>query len=356
LAARVPWTAMTAILGGTAAAVAVRRLRAVDLRGRSALVTGASRGLGLLLACELARQGCDRVAICARDQRELVDAAGLVEECGADVVALPCDVADPDAVDRFVAEVGRRFGGVDVLVNNAGIIQVGPARSMTLQDFREAMDIMFWGTVHFTERVLPMMRARGRGLIVNITSIGGKVAVPHLLPYACAKFATVAYSEGLHAELAGEGIRVTTVVPGLMRTGSFLRARFKGAAPDIEFALFSVLANAPLASMDAARAARRVVDGARRGAAEIILTLPANIAVRAHGIAPGAASEVLGVVARLLPGVAEADAASVTGLELQERLDSRLLAIATRWGQDAARRLNQLPPRGRRIVEEHAHG
>jgi NAD(P)-dependent dehydrogenase (short-subunit alcohol dehydrogenase family) len=339
-----------AAAGGAAAVagtMALRRLRTMDLRGRSALVTGGSRGLGLALARELTRRGCDRVAICARDERELAAARRLIEDAGAPrVLALPCDVGDPVAVGQLVAEVTGRFGDLDVLVNNAGIIQVGPARSMTLEDYRQAMDVMFWGTVHVTEAVLPGMRRRHAGRIVNVTSIGGRVAVPHLLPYACAKFAAVAYSEGLRAELASSGIRVTTVVPGLMRTGSFLRARFKGAAPDAEYALFSVLANAPVASMDAERAARRIVGAAQRGVPEIVLTLPAGLAARVHGLVPGVTSDVLRTVARLLPGGTEEDAASVTGVDLDRRVDSRLHAAATGWGRDAARRLNQVPTDG----------
>lgn len=100
------------------------------------------------------------------------------------------------------------------------------------------------------------MRARRRGRIVNITSIGGKVGMPHLLPYTCAKFATVGLSEGLRAELGREGIRVTTIVPGLMRTGSHLKAMFRGQHEQ-EFTWFSLGASLPLVSMGAERAARQ---------------------------------------------------------------------------------------------------
>jgi short-subunit dehydrogenase len=107
----------------------------------------------------------------------------------------------------------QRVGLIDVLVNNAGLIRVGPFAAMTLDDFQQTMDVMFWGPLHTTLAVLPSMRERKQGSIVNIVSIGGKVGVPHLLPYSCAKFALVALSEGLRAELAPDGIRVTTIVP-----------------------------------------------------------------------------------------------------------------------------------------------
>src|SRR6185369_715880 len=117
-------------------------------------------------------------------------------------------------VERLVEAVHRRYGRVDVLVNNAGIIQAGPYESLSLEDFRAAMAANFWGTVHATLAVLPGMRARGGGRIVNVTSIGGTIAVPHLLAYTASKFAAVGFSTGLAVEAARHGVHVTTVVPG----------------------------------------------------------------------------------------------------------------------------------------------
>src|SRR5919206_367479 len=149
---------------------------------------------------------------------------------------------------------------------------------------RVALVVMFWGTVLPTLTALPHLRRAG-GRIVTITSIGGKVASPHLLPYACAKFAAVGFSEGLAAELAREGVRVTTVVPGLMRTGSPVNAFFKGRAAR-EYSWFTLADSMPGLSMDAERAARRIVTGMQRGRTEITLTLPAKLAVRVHGVMP----------------------------------------------------------------------
>jgi NAD(P)-dependent dehydrogenase (short-subunit alcohol dehydrogenase family) len=197
----------------------LRDTLAEDLFGQVALVTGGSRGLGLLLAQELGRQGC-RVVICARDADELDVARREIADRGIEVLAITCDVGDPDAVGRMLAEVATRFGPVDILVNNASILQVGPLVQMSPRDFIDAHNANFWGVVHPTLAALPAMMARGRGRIVNITSIGGRISVPHLLPYGVAKFAAVGFSEGLRAELARYGVSVTTVVPGLMRTGS----------------------------------------------------------------------------------------------------------------------------------------
>src|SRR5581483_543297 len=165
---------------------------------------------------------------------------------------------------------------VDILVNNASIIQVAPVEALGPREFQHAMAVNFWGVVHPTLAGLPRMRARRRGRIVTITSIGGKVAVPHLLPYGAAKFAAVGFSEGLRAELARDGISVTTIVPGLMRTGSDRFASFQGQAGK-ERRWFSGLARLPGLSMDARRAARQVVAAAKRRQAERVLGLPAKL-------------------------------------------------------------------------------
>jgi NAD(P)-dependent dehydrogenase (short-subunit alcohol dehydrogenase family) len=321
---------------------ALARRREADLRGEVALVTGGSRGLGFLLAEELGRVGC-RLAICARDARELDRARGDLALHGYEVLAVPCDVADRAQVEHLVAETTRHFGRVDMLVNNAGIIQAGPVEAMGIDDFQTALDVMYWGTVYPTLAVLPQMRERRRGRIVNVTSIGGKVAVPHLLPYDCAKFAAVGFSEGLRAELAREGIVVTTVAPGLMRTGSHLNALFKGPQ-DQEYALFAPMASLPFISMDAERAARQIVQAARRGEAERILTLPANLLARFHGLFPGLTADLLGQVNRVLPAAADgAGGEAIPGRAVQERLHSPVLTALTGWGQSAARRFHQYP-------------
>jgi NAD(P)-dependent dehydrogenase (short-subunit alcohol dehydrogenase family) len=343
------WWTRTAVAGGLGAAglvgagaLGVRALRRpAPLTGQVAIVTGGSRGLGLLIARELADQGC-RLAICARDRDELRRAAEDLCRRGTEVVTVVCDVARRDQAELLVARTVDRFGRVDVVVNNAGIIQVGPVESATVEDFEAALGVMFWGTVYPTLAALPHMRARRYGRIVNITSIGGKLSAPHLLPYSCAKFAAVGFSEGLRAELAPAGVSVTTVVPGLMRTGSHLHAIFTGRRR-YEFAWFSVAASLPGLSMDAQRAARRIVDAARRGKPELILTPVAQAAARFSGALPGVTSRLLGVTDRLLPSAGDADTGRAEGLAAQEELDSALFRWATALNLAAARRLNQLP-------------
>jgi NAD(P)-dependent dehydrogenase (short-subunit alcohol dehydrogenase family) len=326
-----------------AAFAATRRLftREPDLFGSVAIVTGGSRGLGFLIARELAREGC-RLAICARDPDELERARVDLERRGAEVIAIRCDVADPVACANLVSEAERRLGPVEILVNNASIIQVAPVDALGVKDFQQALAVNFWGTVHPTLATLPGMRARRRGRIVNIASIGGKVSVPHLLPYGAAKFAVVGFSEGLAAELARDGVGVTTVVPGLMRTGSYLHAEFEGQPP-AEFTWFALGSTLPGISMDAERAARRIVRALKRHELEPILSLPAQVLARVHWLFPGAVIGLLGLANRLLPrgGVA---GDSARGLELQRASGAGALHLATSLGRAAARRFHEYPP------------
>lgn len=340
-------TMLSAAIGiGVAGAVILSRLQNPDWKGRVVLITGSSRGLGFLLAQRLAEEGC-RVVICARDAAELERAREDLAQSGAEVLAVPCDVSDRGQVDRLIEEAIGRFGRIDAVINNAGIIQVGPVETMTVADFEHTMATNFWGVVYTTLAVLPSMLARRQGNIVNITSIGGKVSVPHLLPYTCAKFAAVGFSEGLRAELRGKGVRVTTIVPGLMRTGSYVNALFKGNYRQ-ESSWFSLGASLPGASMSAERAARQIIRAAKRGASERILSTPANLLARFHGLFPGASIAQLGVVNALLPSSQAGPTQSKRGLEVQGESPTPMLDRLTAMGRSAAERLHQYPVAGRR--------
>jgi short-subunit dehydrogenase len=236
--------------------------------------------------------------------------------------------------------VDRYFGGIDILINNAGVIQVGPIESLELADFEQAMQVMFWGPLYMTLAVLPGMRERRAGNIVNITSIGGKVSVPHLIPYCCAKFAGVALSEGLSVELRPAGIRVLTVVPGLMRTGSHLGASFKSDAAK-EFSWFALGATLPGISISAEHAARAIIRGIERGRYEEILSLPANILARLHGTFPEVTLPILSLVNNVILPNPTNNTESIVGREAEERLNSSLHRAATTLGHEAARELNQ---------------
>lgn len=275
------------------------RNRRGRLRGKTAVVTGASRGLGLELARELVRRGA-QVAICARDENALEQARIDLASRGGQVLARRCDVRNREEVHHFLRAVTERFGDIDVVINNAGLIQVGPASEMTLEDFEEAMRTHFFGPLYLTWSVLPRMRARRYGRIVNISSIGGKIPAPHLLPYVASKFALTGFSEGLSAELARDGVHVTTVIPGLMRTGSPPNAWFKGQHRR-EYAWFKLLDSLPLLSSSSPRAARKIVNALARGRKEVLLTPQAKVSSRLFALFPAIGTRLLGWVNRGLP-------------------------------------------------------
>ncbi len=276
-----------------------KRSQSYELRGKTVLITGGSRGLGLVMAREFAREGAS-VAICARDREELERAQAELSAQGAHVLAVPCDVTDRSQVKELVEVVTGHFGRIDVLVNNAGVIQVGPVEVMTLEDYEQAMAVHFWGPLYLMLAVVPQMRERGEGRIVNISSVGGKISVPHLVPYSASKFALAGLSEGMRAELAKDGIVVTTVCPGLMRTGSPRNATFKGQHR-AEYAWFAISDALPVTSIQAERAARQIVAACKRGEAELIITTQAVAAIKFHQLFPEASADVLALVNRLLP-------------------------------------------------------
>jgi short-subunit dehydrogenase len=337
-------TAPLVAAGTLAAAILTARRAPDDIRGEVALVTGASRGLGLLLARELAGLGCPLV-ICARDAAEVERAASDLRAMGAEVTTVACDVTDEAAPQLLIDTALQRYGRLDILVSNAGIIQVGPVQAAQASHFETALGTMALAPARLALAALPVMRRQGHGRIVTIASIGGKVSVPHLIPYCTAKFAAVGFSEGLRAELGRGPVTVTTVVPGLMRTGSHLQARFTGQAGK-EFTWFSLGASLPLVSMDAERAARQIVTAVRQRRAEIILTPAGQLVSRAAGIAPGLTSELLHLVQRLaLPapaGQPDTPAAEGTpGHELRPAVGRKAFGRLTTLGRAAASRFNE---------------
>lgn len=308
-----------------------------------ALVAGASRGLGLLVARELGERG-HRVVICARDEDELLSGAALLKQRGIDVYPRVCDVTDRDQVRAMVADVEATVGPIHTVVTVAGIILVGPLESMPEDSFTDAVNTMLWGPIHLALAVLPQMRARRTGHIGTVTSIGGLVSVPHLLPYSTAKFGAVGFSEGLSAELAGSGVTSTTIIPGLMRTGGHLHAQFAGQQTH-EYAWFATAGSLPLVAMDAERAASKMVDAVLAGKPTVILSPLAKIGARVHGLAPATTVRAMGVAARFLPRAPrQGSAGFIPGAEADQRLDSRLLGTLTRLGQAAAHRFNEIRP------------
>ena len=310
-----------------------------NLGGQVVLITGSSRGLGLAMAEAFAQHGA-RLVLTAREEDELERARQDLAQLGAEVLAIPCDVTNHVEVEALVERATEHYGHIDILVNNAGIITVGPLKAQTFADFQDSMNTIFWGAYHATMAVLPQMYQRQNGQIVNISSIGGKVSVPHLLSYSSAKFALEGFSEGLHSELAKEGIHVLTVAPGLMRTGSQVNAYAKGKH-EAEYTWFSLAATLPITSISAKRAAAQIVRATQRRQTQLIITLQATLLDRFHALFPSLTANILTLVDRLLPKAGETQ-----GLDRSKGMDSQSpisQSFLTALGQKAAHTYNQYP-------------
>ena len=269
------------------------------LREKVVLITGGSRGLGLVIARQICARG-GNVALIARDADELARAKADLSPRGGNVLTIQCDLLDAEQIHAAVRQTIDRFGKIDILINNAGIIEVGPMEHLTPEDFERAMRLHFWAPFKLISQVVPEMRTWGGGRIVNISSIGGKVAVPHMASYSASKFALTGFSDAVRAELARNNIHVTTVAPGTMRTGSHVNAKFKGRH-DNEFAWFAASAGAPLISMSADRAARKILAACRRGQPSVTLTFAARGAIVGNALCPNLTGYLMKFVNRFLP-------------------------------------------------------
>ncbi|MEK2690209.1 SDR family NAD(P)-dependent oxidoreductase [Bdellovibrio sp. GT3] len=327
------------LLGGFAYSVLRDQFRYRPIKRSVAAITGGSRGLGLVLAKEFARQGAS-VALLARDNEELARAKKMIELAapGAEVLTLECDCTKPHDVNQAVSSIIRYFGKIDIVVNNAGIISTSPIQNTTKKDFEDSLDIHFWAPYYMNRACLPHLQKGSR--IVNISSIGGLVPVPHHAAYCTGKFALRGYSESLRLELMPLGIYVTTVCPGLMRTGSARNARVKGQFKK-EHAWFSLMASAPLISMNADRAARKIISAIKTGKAETTVSTPSRILSLLHAHFPGIYADFGSVANWLLPNPTEDLRTTLEGKDAESVVSRSFL---TALGQQAAERNNEIPP------------
>jgi NAD(P)-dependent dehydrogenase (short-subunit alcohol dehydrogenase family) len=292
--------------------------RTCSFAGKVVLITGGSRGLGLVLARQFCSEGA-HVALLARDGDELARAREDLMRRGGSVHSISCDLLDRKQTDAAIREIVDHFGGIDVLINNAGIIDIGPLDHMQREDFERAMNLHFWAPFNMIMQVIPHFRRRGGGRIVNIASIGGKMAVPHLAPYCASKFALVGLSDAIRAELARDRIHVTTVTPGMMQTGSHVHAKFKGDYR-AEYTWFSISAALPFASVKAERAAAQIISACRRGLPSLTIPLAARITILGSALFPNIAGSMMKVVNAVLPSPSDPDGdVSRSGAELSRQ-------------------------------------
>ncbi len=199
-----------------------------DYRKKHVVLTGAASGIGRALALALARKGA-RVALVDIHRARLASVLDEVRRLAPDVEpsAHVTDLADPEAVDALAKAALSELGHVDLLVNNAGVAVVSPLVRMTTSDWSLVTGVNVWGPIRLTQALLPSMLARKSGRIVMTASLAGLVGAPGMVAYSTTKFAIVGFAEALRHEVEGQGVGVTVVCPGYVRTGFHAATRYK---------------------------------------------------------------------------------------------------------------------------------
>ena len=243
-----------------------------------ALVTGASSGIGRAAARAYAAEGA-HVVLAARRESALRDVAREVEALGVRALPVRCDITLAADVERLMQETQVAFGGLDFLVNNAGLGLYGPVEGFSEAQLRQVFEVNFFGLVRTTRAALPLLRQRAPGAqVLNVSSVLGHRGLPLLGGYGASKAAVNLLTESLRAELAAEGIRVLLVSPGLTET------EFRDARLEAEGWRQDAI---PLRAMSADAVARALVRASRRGRRETVLTLPGRVMVLANRLVPG---------------------------------------------------------------------
>jgi NAD(P)-dependent dehydrogenase (short-subunit alcohol dehydrogenase family) len=309
-------------IGAAAAAGALWGLRAllrarrwIELKDRVVVITGSDSGFGLIQARQAAEQGA-MVVLAARDGEALQKAAETIERSGArEVIAVPTDVANEQDAERLIQITMARFGKIDVLINTAGLMLVGAEPTLTIDDFRTLMDVNFWGAVYTTRAALPFMRQAQFGRIANVSSIGGRLAAPHMLPYTTSKFALTGFTKGLRPEALRDNVYVTGIYPSLIRTGGHTHAWFKGNL-EAEYAWFSLGDVLPGVAKSAESAARMAIQAIKGGDPEVIIGLAARLPIAIDALMPNWSAEMLGLLEHSLPDPANLGASAVQGKDI----------------------------------------
>ena len=254
--------------------------KGIELRGARVLLTGASRGIGPFIARALAAEGSD-LALVARSAEPLEQLAGELRTKGVRAVAVPADLARSEERVRMVRRVEADLGPVDVLVNNAGLEQVGAFVEEPEERIAEIVEVNVIAPMHLTRLLLPAMLERRRGRVVNIASAGGKKAIPYSSVYGGTKAALIEWTSALRIELTGSGVSASAVCPGFVR-GEGMFARFGVAPPRT------------LGSVTPAQVATAVVRVLRTDQPELLVSaVPVRPMLALYQLTPGLAARVL---------------------------------------------------------------
>ncbi|QSQ19367.1 SDR family oxidoreductase [Pyxidicoccus parkwayensis] len=252
-------------------------MKTQPFKGRTVLITGASAGIGRAAAKRFAAAGAD-VVLAARRTAELEDAAGEVTSLGVRALPVRCDVTRAEDVERLMRETEAAFGGLDVLVNNAGQGLYGPLEAISEAQLRQVFELNVFALWRVTRAALPLLRRRAGAQVMNVSSVLGHRGLPLLGGYCASKAAVNAMTDSLRAELAAEGIRVLLVSPGL--TESEFRENRLHAEGWRQEAI-------PLKAMSAEEVADAMVRASLRGRRDTVLTLPGWVMVMANRWVPG---------------------------------------------------------------------
>lgn len=242
----------------------------MDFQGKTALVTGASRGIGRAIAHALALHGARRILLVARNSQRLAEVAAEVRQLGAEAVMLPVDLTDPIRVNVVIAQAWQQHGPVHLLVNCAGVAHQTPFLQAKLPHVQAEISTNLIGLYTVTRLVARRMAARREGCIVNVSSLMGKVAAPTMATYSATKFAILGFTQALRSELASHNIRVVALLPSLTDTDMVRNFEwFRWVTPSTPEAV-----------------AQAMVRGLRRGQVEILVGWQSHLAITTQQFAP----------------------------------------------------------------------
>ncbi|MBE9039873.1 SDR family NAD(P)-dependent oxidoreductase [Oscillatoriales cyanobacterium LEGE 11467] len=249
----------------------------MKIQGKTALITGASRGIGRAIVLELAEQGIERLLLVARDRQRLAELATEIRALGIQVVILPLDITQPVEVNVAIAQAWRDYGQIHLLINCAGVAHQSSFLDAKLPDLHEEITLNLMGTYTITRLVARRMAKHREGTIVNVSSLMGKIAAPTMATYSATKFAIVGFTQALRGELAPYNIRVMALLPSLTDTDMTRNLQlFRGVV-----------------SMTPQQVAKALAEGLRKDAPEILVGWQSHLAVWCNRLLPGVLEKVL---------------------------------------------------------------